>query len=141
MPQVSHKNSPLPGSGVVGGSGVVNLLLKDSSSSPVLLCPLRLDCFLEELRSVEPLRVLLLLRFFGRSVFSVILTVFLLSASSSVDGSYDLLDTSRSSSSLVFVLETVRYFGLEEDARLVLGADVVLLFRSFVLDLRTTALL
>lgn len=81
-----HGYLPLPGSGVVGGSGVVNLLLKDSPSS-VLVCPLRLVCFLRELRSAEPLRVLLRLRFFGRSVFSATLTVFPPSESSAAGGS------------------------------------------------------
>lgn len=135
----SHGNLPVPGSGVVGGSGVVSLLLKDSSFSPVLFCPLRLDCFLRVLRvlSAAPLRVLLLFRFFGRSVFSVTLTVFLPSVSSFDDGSYDLLDTSRSSCSSLLACELVRYFGLEEDTRLlVIGADVVLLLRLLVLDLR-----
>lgn len=134
-----HENLPDPGSGVVGGSGVVNLLLKDPSSSSVLFCSLRLDCFLRELWSVELFRVLLLFRFFGLSTFSVTLTVFLLSVSSSDDGSYDLLDTSRSSSSasLVFDFEMLRYFGLEEDTRLlVIGADVVLLLWLFVPNLR-----
>jgi len=125
------KNLPLPGSGVVGGSGVVNLLLRDSSSWSVLVCPLRLDCFLRELRlSTELLRVLLLFRFFGRSIFSVTLTVFPLSIVSSPEGgSYDLLDTS-CSSLLVLDREMVRYFGLEEDTRLlVIAGDVVLLLR------------
>lgn len=81
-----HGYLPLPGSGVVGGSGVVSLLLKDSPSS-VLVCPLRLVCFLRELRSAEPLRVLLRLRFFGRSVFSATLTVFPPSESSAAGGS------------------------------------------------------
>jgi len=135
------ENLPLPGSGVVGGSGVVNLLLRDSSFWSALVCPLRLDCFLRELRSTELLRVLLLFRFFGRSIFSVTLTVFPLSISSSEDGSYDLLDTS-CSSLLVLDREMVRYFGLEEDTRLLVAGDVVvLLLRSFVLNLRITALL
>lgn len=137
MSRDSHGDLPDPGSGVVGGSGVVSLLLMDSSFSPVWLCPLRLDCFLRVLRSVVPLRVLLLFRFLGRSIFSVTLTVFLPSESSSDDGSYDLLDTSRSSCPSLFACEMVRYFGLDEDTRLlVIGADVVLLLRLLKLDLR-----
>lgn len=122
---------------MVGGSGVVSLLLKDSLFSPVLLCPLGLDCFLRVLRSTAPLRVLLLFRCFGRSVFSVTVTVFLASVSSSDDGSYDLLDTSLSSCSSLLACEIIRYFGFEEDTRLlVIGVDVVLLLRLLVLNLR-----
>lgn len=109
----------------------------DSSFSPVLLCPLRLECFLRVVRSIAPLCVLLLFWLFGRSIFSVTLTVFLPSVSSSDDGSYDLLDTSRSSCSSLLACEMVRYFGLEEDTRLLtIGADVVLLLRLLILDLR-----
>jgi len=110
----SHGNLPVPGSGVVGGSGVVSLLLKDSPFSSFLFCPLRLDCFLRVLRLVA--LFLLLFRFFGRSIFSVTLTVFLPSVSSSDDGSYDLLDTSRSSCSSLLTCEMVRYFDLPSDS-------------------------
>lgn len=87
---------PVPGSGVVGGSGVVSLLLNDLSFELLLVSSLRRDCFLRfrlELdRSFDDLLLFLLL---GLSFLFADLTAFPLSelSSSSEDGSYDRLST------------------------------------------------
>lgn len=87
---------PVPGSGVVGGSGVVSLLLNDFSFELLLVSSLRRACFLRfrlELdRSFDDLLLFLLL---GPSFLFAVLTAFPLSelSSSSEDGSYDRLST------------------------------------------------
>lgn len=112
------KNSPLPGSGVVGGSGVVNLLLSDSSIfefSAGLLS--RFFCFLRPPLSEERIleRFLFILDLVG---FSLTLTKFLSSSSSS--------KMSSSFSSICEALVLDLLFDFRELILFLVGGSVVL---------------